>query len=81
MFSIERKSESQKISLPGIMTEALVWKLRKHVALEIQNRERLLAVFGVGSKSAVEKYHEAAIGRDRCSRGQVVDLARVTGNL
>src|SRR4029077_3505763 len=72
---------SQKISLPGIMTEALVGKICQHVACKIQNGERLLVAFGVGSESAVQKYHEAAIGRDRRSRRQIVDLARVTGNL
>jgi len=81
MFAINRKRESQKIGLPGIVAKPIIGKVRRLVGLQIQNGERLFEVVGVSPESAVQKDDEAAVGRYRRSRGQVVDLARVTGNL
>src|SRR6266404_8682625 len=81
MFAIKGKRESQKKSLPGIAAKPVLGEVRKLVGFKIQNRERLFEVVGVGPESAVQEDDEAAVVRYRRSRRQVVDLARVTGNL
>src|ERR1700751_3618831 len=81
MFAIKGKREPQKISLPSIAVKPILGKVRKLVGFEIQNRERLFEIVGIGSESAVQKDDEAAVGRYRPGRGQIIDLARVTGNL
>src|SRR5262245_57719161 len=79
MLAVETEREPEKVSLVGTMVQSRFRKIGERVRRDIQNRERLvemLAVFRVGSVSAVEKYDEAAIGRYGTGSGEIVDGAR-----
>jgi len=62
------------------MREAIVGKISEFIVFEIEDRERLFSVRGVGAKAAVEQNSVPVVRRKRDGGGKIIDLAGMAGN-
>lgn len=79
MLAVKTESQANEVGLFGPAAKAVVGEIAKVVGFQIENRERLFSVGGVGTVAAVEKNCEAAIRRNCRGSGEIIYTAGIAG--
>lgn len=79
MCAVQAKSQAKKVGLFGFAAEAVIGEVAQFVGFQIENRERLLFVGGVGAVAAVKENGEAAVRGNGGGSGKVIDAAWIAG--